>query len=100
MAEIPHFRIPFQVIGGTIATVEQDSDEDILTCVETVLRTPAGSRIEQPDFGVEELAFQTGQDIETECLAAIEECEPRAEAIPEATITNMIANVQIGIADA
>lgn len=98
MADIPHFKIPFQVTNGTVATVEQDSDEEILTNVETVLRTPTGSRIEQPDFGLEDTTFTTSAtEIETACRDALNEWEDRAQTLPEAEIREQIATVQIGV---
>jgi phage baseplate assembly protein W len=97
MADIPHFRIPFQIIGGQAATIEQDSEEDILTCVETILRTQTGDRVENPDFGVEDLTFQTNPaQITEETSRAIKEFEPRADTITETEIADLTATVRIG----
>lgn len=98
MADIPHFKTPFQILGNQVATVEQDSDDDILTCVETLLRTPVDSRLEHPEYGVEDTAFTTSPEtIENEIRESVNEWEPRAEALPEATITNQIATVRTGV---
>lgn len=98
MTDIPHFKTPFQIIGGKVAVVEQDSDDDILACVETVLRTTIGDRIEEPEFGVEDTTFTTSTEhIENEVREAINEWEPRAETIPEARIENLVATVRTGV---
>lgn len=99
MADIPHFRAPFTVVGGRAATVEQDSDEDILTCVETILRTPLGSRIENPDLGLEDPAFLGELEIDQVCREAIDRSEPRAGAQFETEIREHIATVQAGVAN-
>ena len=97
MTDIPHFAVPFRVMNGGVATVEQDSDDDILACVETVLRTPVGNREEQPDFDITDLTFKTDPaEINLECQQALDELEPRAHAIPEAEINELIATVRIG----
>lgn len=98
MADIPHLKAPFQIIGGQAAVVEQDSDEDTLACVETILRTDQGDRIENPDLGTPDLAFHTNPvNLEREIRQAITRSEPRAETIPEAEITDLIATVQVGV---
>lgn len=98
MVETPHFKTPFRILGSQVAVIEQDSDDDILACVETVLRTPAGSRIENPEYGLTDPTFQSDPAaIENECQDAIEEWEPRATAVPEAEISNRIAAVRVGV---
>jgi len=64
MTVIPHLALPLRVIDGHLATVEQDSEADILQCVRVVLLTPRGARDELPEFGVPDQAFhQGGADI-------------------------------------
>lgn len=54
---VPHFNLPFRVSGKGFGVVEQDSEEDIANCVETILRCPQGFRDDSPGFGLPEQAF-------------------------------------------
>lgn len=99
MAQVPHIKLPLTINPGGTAVVEQDSDEEIRQCVELILRTEVGSRIEVPEFGIEDLAFSGEPDlIEQEVLRAVREWEPRARAIAEAEIFELSAKVGIEIA--
>lgn len=84
----PHFAVPFRVENGQVAQIEQDSIGEIEGCVEAVLRTPEGSRIEEPDFGIPDATFeQLGPDPSAEAyLAAIAEWEPRSHVLGEARL--------------
>jgi hypothetical protein len=55
---IPHFAIPFRINGvrGAVVT-EQDSEQEILDCVEVIIRYQHGDRPEKPDFGIPDLTF-------------------------------------------
>lgn len=77
MALIPHLSLPLTVqADGTLATVEQDGIEDVLQCVQVLLSTTVGSRIEQPDYGVPILPFSSLDA--AVILEAVGEQEPRA----------------------
>src|SRR4051794_22468029 len=81
MTEIPHFKLPFQLAAdGTRAqVVEQDSDDEILDCIEVLLSTTQGERIEIPDYGIRDQAFrQHGADT-AHILAQIRKYEERAD---------------------
>jgi phage baseplate assembly protein W len=96
MAEIPHFASPFRIVAGSVATVEQDSDEDILGCVQVILRTDAGFRDEVPEFGVEELAFNQSDSVESDVIDAVRDWEPRVAASATAEeIEDMIMSVEV-----
>lgn len=76
---VPHFAIPFRFGGnGHAEVVEQDSDEDVLACVEAIVRTPIGARAELPTFGVDDGVFSGGLDPD-EAIDTIAQHEPRAE---------------------
>lgn len=78
MADIPHFDLPFRFVGSNAAVVEQDSLEDITNCVEAVVRTIIGQRVELPDFGIPDPTFQT-QPLQLQAITeAILQQEPRA----------------------
>lgn len=87
----PHFRVPFSVIGGDVAVVEQDSAEEIDQCVEAVLRTPVGTRIDEPEFGVPDETFEQlpPNPSAEDYLSAIAEWEMRGHVLAEARIEEL-----------
>lgn len=44
---------------GGFVTHDQDSVDDITQCVQVVMSTPIGSRMELPQFGIPQLEFST-----------------------------------------
>lgn len=98
MADLPHFASPFRASGSSFGTVDQDSTDDILGCVETILRTEVGTRDELPEFGVEDLAFGDGETVESDVVDAVTEWEPRVAASATAEeIEDMIMKVEASI---
>lgn len=97
MADASHFAWPFSVVDGDIATVEQDSLEQIEQCVEVILRTPVGSRIDAPGFGrPDELFEQLGPEPSAEAfVAAVERDEPRIRLLGEASIAQMVKRITL-----
>jgi phage baseplate assembly protein W len=96
---VPQLRFPFQVAGGQVATVEQDSIEDIKQCVLACLSTPKGSRAEDPDYGVRAGLFSKqarGLDT-TAVLSAVEEAEPRARLLSQVELEGLVRRVTIGV---
>lgn len=82
--EIPHLDLPFRFVGlngvAGARVVEQDSSEDVLVCIQSILRFTQGERTELPEFGLPSLPFVEG-DIDTdEIKAIVEEWEDRATA--------------------
>ena len=60
MADTPHFDMPFRLMpNGHVTVVEQDEPKDVYNCVEAILRTQIGDRVELPDFGHEDWTFDT-----------------------------------------
>jgi hypothetical protein len=74
----PHLRWPLRVVNGAYDVVEQDSPEEIRQCVEITCRTPRGSRMSLPDFGLPDQAFRMGGPSRAQIEAAIARWEPRA----------------------
>jgi phage baseplate assembly protein W len=99
LASIPHFAWPFQVVDGAVQTVEQDSAEEIAQCVEAVLNTPVGSRIDAPDYGVPDETFSQLSVDESAAvyLDAIDAAEPRARVLGEARVEEMAKRVAIRV---
>jgi len=67
----PVWHFPFQLgPGGAVATVEQDSDQDIENLIAVACLTRPGERSQAPSFGIADPAF-TGwelQALERHCL--------------------------------
>ena len=97
MADVPHFDTPLRFTGSDFAVVEQDSTEEIADCVEACLRTPVGSRIDEPEYGApDEMFSQLGPNPSAEpYLAAVERDEPRADLLGEAEIEAMTKRILI-----
>lgn len=81
----PHLSFPFQLseTGTQARYVEQDSDDEIIDCVEVLLRTPLGWRIDLPEYGVRPQEFTEGGANREELIAAIAEWEERALVVIE-----------------
>lgn len=81
MIETPHFRFPFQFTSsGTRAqVVEQDSDEEIMDCIQVLLSTEIGERIELPDYGIADQTFRENGVNTAHIMAQIRRFEERAE---------------------
>lgn len=96
----PHFDLPFRMVGGSFAVVEQDSQEDIANCVEAIVRTPFASIPDSPDFGVDDHSFDN-QPIDTNALTAqILNQEPRATILIEEQtdlVDNLIEHIAINV---
>jgi len=102
MIDEPHISYPFRLnaAGTGAVAVEQDSEEEIMDCVEVLIRTPLGFRLEAPDYGVRPQEFREGgADIE-EINTAINEWEDRAHVIIERqpdALHDLVDRVRIGV---
>jgi hypothetical protein len=76
---IPHFQYPFTIQGNSAVVVEQQSYEEILSCVLAILACPVGTCPELPTFGYHDPTFQTGPPSANQLLADIQQWEPRAD---------------------
>jgi phage baseplate assembly protein W len=90
-----HWAFPFRVEDGVIATVEQDSAEEIQQNIEAVLNTIVGTRIDAPDFGVPDETFSTQSPNPSVAvyLAAVENAEPRASLLGQATVEGIVRRI-------
>lgn len=78
--DLPHFSLPLRLDRTGFAVSEQDTADDIATCVWSILLCPRGFRAELPEFGVVDPTFaQTLPDAEA-MSDAVAEWEPRAQA--------------------
>jgi len=95
VADVPQFAQPFRVVNGAVVEVEQGSVEEIEDCVESILRTIVGTRIDDPEFGIPDEAFiqQTPNSSAELYIAAIEAQEPRARALGHARLEELATKV-------
>lgn len=89
----PHFSFPFQFeeMSGA-ATVEQDSYEDVLSCVAAVVVCPIGACSVLPTFGIPDSKFSGSLD-GGDVSAAVQYWEPRADATAVAQAVDISAGV-------
>lgn len=79
--EIPHFDLPFRYKGTSPVVAEQDSLADIVNCVEAIILTRVGERVEIPTFGIDEPALEQQPIKLQDMLVQIELNEPRASIV-------------------
>lgn len=100
LTAIPHFTLPFKLRGTRFDENEQDSLDDLVSCVRAVLLYEPGFREMLPEFGVDELTFQPMPIDRDRLVSAIEKWEPRVHALvlqsPD-TFDNLILHVQLQI---
>lgn len=72
-----------RLLGTGFATVEQDTPDDVAMCCAAILAYPLGSRVERPDFGVEDQAFHEQGAGLVEIRQALSAWEPRAHTTVE-----------------
>jgi phage baseplate assembly protein W len=98
---IPHLAIPLRVTPAhSLAVNEQANPDDLAQCVEVLLLTETGDRIEVPDYGVPPMLFSR-----VDPVAIVEACshwEPRATVEADAVVgdswddlvTSVVASVR------
>lgn len=95
---IPRLRIPIQLSGSRLSTVESDSAQEVSQCVYSILSTEIGSRVELPDFGLEPQLFLMGGVDDDEIRSAIEDWEPRVtELFTETEWEQLVQKVRVQI---
>lgn len=94
---IPHFGIPFFIDPDRGAHVEeQDSEEEILDCVETILRYQKNQRPESPDFGIPDVTFSEPLVNVGPIQSALIHWEPRIETkVNSPTVDNLIQTIVV-----
>jgi phage baseplate assembly protein W len=78
-AAIPHFEWPFHIVPvhGHASVMEQDSAEDVETCLAILFQTQVGSRVEEPDYGIDPVLFRDELDMNS-LIASVMQWESRA----------------------
>lgn len=94
---IPKLRIPLRLENGRLALVEQSSQDNVAACVYAILSYERGSRIEDPDFGVEDPTFGTVPLDLDEWFEQIAAYEPRAQVQTQQEIGDLIGAVLVEV---
>lgn len=83
--DTPEFAMPFRMnpAGTEPEIVAQDSEAEVRSCVEILIRTPLGFYEEAPELGGRPEPFEEGKMDLDEIQAAISQWEPRADPIIE-----------------
>lgn len=95
----PQFDYPFRLnsAGTGFVELEQDSDREILVACYSILATEQGSRDEEPEFGLPDQTFRLGRADLDELRDVVEEWEPRASAIADATFDGLVQRVKVSV---
>lgn len=96
---VPKLKVPLQMGATGLAVVEQGSAEEVAASVYALIATERGSRLEQPDYGVEDASFEQFPPEEAidEWLVQISRYEPRAKVRTVAELEDLIALVTVGV---
>jgi phage baseplate assembly protein W len=81
MADVPHFALPFRIDNGRAVVNDQDTSDDVVTCVVAVMLCPTGYRAELPEFGIDDPTFREGGPDQEAIATAIQRWEPRADTL-------------------
>jgi len=93
----PKLRIPLRLDNGRLATVEQDSQDNIAACVYAALAYERGSRIEDPDFGIDDPSFPQFPADLSEALEQIRKYEPRADVATQQDLEDLIGHILVEV---
>lgn len=78
MADVPHLSLPLHVVGDRLATVDQDTVEELANNVMVITSFSRGERIEDPQFGILPMPFDNRPLSVTDLETTIATYEPRA----------------------
>lgn len=95
---VPKLRVPLRLENGRLALVEQGSQDNVAGCVYAILSYERGSRLEDPDFGVEDPTFGTMPLDLDEWFEQIAAYEPRAQVQTQQEIEDLtdLVLVEVG----
>jgi phage baseplate assembly protein W len=81
MPDRPHLSWPITFSPTGFVTVEQDTADDVASCIATILSWPLGTHPSDPNFGVPDESFLQGGASLAEIKQAILQSEPRADQL-------------------
>lgn len=97
MRSIPHLAVPFRLDRrGAARTVEQDTGEDIVSCVRVLLDTRPGERAMVPDYGLADPTFGY-LEINDDVVEAVQAFEPRATVDHVAMVIDETGNADVNV---
>ena len=79
MADIPHISLPIRIVGRAYAVNDQDSEDDLVDCVQAICQFEREYRVEQPEFGILDPTFATMPINTNDIINQINKWEPRAD---------------------
>jgi phage baseplate assembly protein W len=79
MDALPRLALPLRVVGDRYVSVQQDTLDEVVTCVACITLFPLGYRDDRPDFGVEPMELSDRPLDTLDVEQAIEAYEPRAD---------------------
>jgi hypothetical protein len=100
MADIPHFALPLRFVNGAAVVVEQDTTDEILSCVLAIMLCPIGYRVELPTFGIPDPAFTQMPVNTAELELALDTWEPRSHEVARAStdpVDELMAHVLVRV---
>jgi phage baseplate assembly protein W len=97
--DIPQYSLPLRIVGGQFAVVEQGTIDEVRDQVEVLIRTPRGSRLDLPDFGIDDPTFRSEPDLD-EIRDAIETYAEGAvvHIDSEIDLETTIRQINVGVA--
>lgn len=95
----PHLAWPVSFGPNGYVTVEQDSEDDVASCIGTIVSWPLGTHPSDPNFGIpDQFGLQGGASLE-EIRQAIVQSEPRAADLSvvqdDSQLAAMLASVNV-----
>lgn len=100
MTDIPHFALPFRFVNGAAVVFEQDTTDEILSCVLAIMLCPLGYRVELPTFGITDPTFTQMPVNTAELELVLDTWEPRsheaAGVLPDAA-DSLMAHVLVRV---
>lgn len=101
MTLVPKLKVPMKFTAGAAELVEQGSIDEIGQCAEAIIRYPTQFRIDLPEFGLPDQAFQeNGPDLDL-IEQVVRRWEPRGEAVTQEStpdgLTDLIEQITLNL---
>lgn len=84
--DVPHLAFPIRTSNGAYVCDRQDTNDEVITCVRNICAFEKGTRIERPDFGINDPTLKRMPIDVTDIARSISDWEPRASAELETII--------------
>ena len=94
---VPRLSLPLRLEGEGLATIEQDSIEDVAQGVYAVLSYERGERLEDPEFGIDDPTFDLEPVDVSTWLAQIDRYEPRAAVATREDVSELLSAIEVEV---